>query len=80
MSILDPSVSTEKIDITLMVCLLKYVFGMCIGDLLPFDPETSDEAAITSVKFYRNFIAHGQKDCISDKKYMEICQKLVKVI
>ncbi|CAG2252420.1 unnamed protein product [Mytilus edulis] len=71
--------SSENYDITLMICLLRNMTNILqptLGyDKLPPVTEVSDGADLARIKYYRNFMAHTEKDELSNEDFntMWIC-------
>lgn len=87
MSLLYPSKglsSSAKYDITLMICLLrnlKKIAPPFAGfDKLPKKTEVNDGADLARVKFYRNFIAHADKDTIFTSDFNNIWNDLTQAV
>lgn len=53
--------SSETFDLTLMICLIKNLAAIPVGDILPFKGNKCDGADLTRLKYYRNKIMHS--DC-----------------
>ncbi|CAG2207984.1 unnamed protein product [Mytilus edulis] len=74
--------SSKNYDLTLMICLLKNLANITVGDILPFNGDKSVGADLTRLKYYRNKIMH-EDDCISaqflDKGWDQISQAIVRL-
>lgn len=72
---------SEHLDISLMTCLLRHIVGMKIDDdVVPVPNDRSDEAAISTIKFYRNKIAHATYYSLSDTEFHKICDDVIKAL
>ncbi|VDI79953.1 Hypothetical predicted protein [Mytilus galloprovincialis] len=70
---------SEHLDITLMTCLLRHIVKMNIHDhVVPVRTDHSDEAAVSTIKFYRNKIAHATDHSFSDSEFNKICDDVIK--
>lgn len=62
-----------------MTCLLRHIVGMDIVDhVLPVLTDHTDEAAISTIKFYRNKIAHASYFSFPDTEFHKICDDVIK--
>ncbi|CAG2198316.1 unnamed protein product [Mytilus edulis] len=74
-----PVVSSAKLDVTLMVCLLRNLPPMVAPptpngfDALPLSSDVSNGAHIARIKYYKNFIVSHSKDGqLSDADFNKI--------
>ncbi|XP_067020029.1 uncharacterized protein [Acropora muricata] len=81
------TVSSANFDITLLVVLLRNVCGLGppastgTSDKLPRDSNTSIDANIERIRFYRsNVISHALKASIDDPTFNELWQKISSAI
>ncbi|CAC5358038.1 ANK [Mytilus coruscus] len=82
-SLLFPSGSDPKsidFDLTLIVCLLRYLTKITIQDQLPQPSDLTEEAAVSRIKFYRNQIAHSDSGAMSDSDFNTIFAAVSKAI
>ncbi|CAG2214076.1 ANK [Mytilus edulis] len=71
---------SEHLDISLMTCLLRHIVGMKIYDnVVPVSTDHNDEAAISTIKYYRNKIAHATYFSFPDTEFHKICDDVIKV-
>ncbi|CAG2207990.1 unnamed protein product [Mytilus edulis] len=51
--------SSKTFDLTLMICLIRNLTNIEIGDAIPFSGNKTDGADLTRIKYYRNKIMHS---------------------
>lgn len=75
-------IRSEDFDITLMVCLLRNIADLKIGDVLPFEHRLEKIDDIARIKFYRNRIMHAleQSNCLLDSEYTQLWECVCKPI
>ncbi|XP_063426878.1 uncharacterized protein LOC134710450 [Mytilus trossulus] len=54
-----------------MVCLIRNLTQITVGEKLPLQTDTSDGADLSRVKYYRNKLVHSEKVAVSDKPFQE---------
>lgn len=52
-----------------MTCLLRNLAKINIQDNLPLSTDTSEEAALSRIKFYRNEIAHNESGTLTEQLF-----------
>ncbi|CAG2187779.1 ANK [Mytilus edulis] len=62
---------SETFDLTLMICLIKNLTIIPVGDILPLKGDKSDGAHLTRLKLYRNKIMHSDCGTLSDIDFNE---------
>lgn len=67
-------------DITLMVCLLRWVAYLNIQDHLPQDTVHTADADITMITYYRNYFFHSNSGQLNENKLAEIWNCVVGVM
>lgn len=77
-SILGKACSTT-FDLTLMICLIRNLTPISVGDLLPVTSDTSEGADLCRIKHYRNMIAHWD-GTLSDKTFEECWTDISQVL
>ncbi|XP_071145672.1 uncharacterized protein [Mytilus edulis] len=60
---------SSTFDVTLMTCLLRNLAKINIQDNLPLSTDTSEEAALSRIKFYRNEIAHNESGTLTKQLF-----------
>ncbi|VDI17281.1 Hypothetical predicted protein [Mytilus galloprovincialis] len=65
-------VSSDKFDVSLMVCLLRNFTDIDIQDSLPLETIHTSAADISRIKFYRNVIVHSDSGKVTENKFSEI--------
>ncbi|XP_063405741.1 uncharacterized protein LOC134689705 [Mytilus trossulus] len=73
-------VSSDKFDISLMVCLLRNSTDLDIQDSLPLQTNLSTAADISRIKFYRNYIVHSESGEVTENKFTVIWKCLEEAI
>lgn len=63
------NVSSEVFDLTLMICLIKNITTIPVGDILPFCGDKSEGADLTRLKYYRNKIMHTDNGILLDTTF-----------
>ncbi|CAC5410652.1 unnamed protein product [Mytilus coruscus] len=66
------AVSSDKFDVSLMVCLLRNFADLDIQDSLPVETIQTVAADISRIKFYRNSIVHSDSGKVNENKFSEI--------
>lgn len=51
-------VSSTTFDLTLMICLIRHLTPIQIGDIVPHSTDVSAGADLSRLKYYRNKFAH----------------------
>ncbi|XP_071178430.1 uncharacterized protein [Mytilus edulis] len=70
--LLFPSVgvaSSISFDLTLMICLLRNLANIKVGDTLPRNTDDSIGADLTRIKYYRNKVAHSDHKTMSEEDF-----------
>ncbi|VDI29941.1 Hypothetical predicted protein, partial [Mytilus galloprovincialis] len=62
-------VSSQKLDMTMMICLLRHIANFPIADSLPSVYDKSVAADLSRLKYYRNLIVHVPNGTISDEDF-----------
>lgn len=62
---------SKSFDLTLMICLIRNLTEITVGDVLPVASDTSEGADLYRLKYYRNMIVHRWDGTLSDKKFEE---------
>ncbi|XP_063405751.1 uncharacterized protein LOC134689715 [Mytilus trossulus] len=73
-------VSSDKFDVSLMVCLLRHFTDLDIQDRLPLETIYTTAADISRIKFYRNYIVHSDSGEVSEHTFSEIRNCVVEAI
>ncbi|XP_071142348.1 uncharacterized protein [Mytilus edulis] len=73
-------VSSDKFDVSLMVCLLRNFTDLDIQDSLPMETIHTDAADISRIKFYRNSIVHSDSGKVDENKFSEIWKCVAEAI
>ncbi|VDI25530.1 ankyrin repeat domain-containing protein 17 [Mytilus galloprovincialis] len=73
-------VSSDKFDVSLMVCLLRNFTDLDIQDSLPIETIHTDAADISRIKFYRNSIVHSDSGKVNENKFSEIWKCVAEAI
>lgn len=60
--------SSATFDLTLMICLLRNLIPIEVGDILPHPSDISTGADLSRLKYYRNKIAHSDAGVLTDKQ------------
>jgi len=71
--------SSVNFDITVMSCLLRHLADIDIQDDLPRLPDANPGTAVSTIKFYRNQIAHSGTGCLSDAEFNDMWKMVEKV-
>ncbi|XP_071145822.1 uncharacterized protein [Mytilus edulis] len=82
-NLLFPSSGTadsSTFDVTLMICLLRNLAKINIQDNLPVSTDTTEEAALSRIKFYRNEIAHNDSGTLREKQFHQYWEEISKAI
>ena len=64
------TVRSSDMDLTLMICLLRNLQKMKIEDILPAAALTSEEADLSRIKYYRNWIVHNTDGYINRTDFL----------
>ncbi|XP_063396410.1 uncharacterized protein LOC134681002 [Mytilus trossulus] len=64
--------SSDSFDLTLMVCLLRNLADIPIGDLLPLPLDVSLAADLFRMKHNRNLVAHSDTATLSNIEFQEM--------
>ncbi|VDI43424.1 Hypothetical predicted protein [Mytilus galloprovincialis] len=72
--------SSDKFDVSLMVCLLKHFTELDIQDRLPLETIHTTAADIARIKFYRNYIVHSDSGQVTENTFSEIWNCVVEAI
>ncbi|XP_063405743.1 serine/threonine-protein phosphatase 6 regulatory ankyrin repeat subunit C-like [Mytilus trossulus] len=65
-------VSSDKFDISLMICLMRHFADLDIQDNLPSKTMHTTAADISRIKFYRNYIVHSDNGKVTEDRFSEI--------
>ncbi|XP_063411129.1 uncharacterized protein LOC134694064 [Mytilus trossulus] len=72
--------SSKTFDLTLMICLLRNLASIDVGDKLPHPSVISEAAELSRLKYYRNKFAHHDGCILTFKDFElnwnEICQAI----
>ncbi|XP_076085706.1 uncharacterized protein LOC143056511 [Mytilus galloprovincialis] len=82
-NLLFPSSGTadsSTFDVTLMICLLRNLAKINIKDNLPVSTDTSEGAALSRIKFYRNEIAHNESGTLTEKQFHQLWEEVSQAI
>ncbi|XP_052080503.1 ankyrin-1-like isoform X2 [Mytilus californianus] len=75
------TVTSKKFDLTLMICLIRHLTPIQIGDILPLKSDVSDGADLSRLKYYRNMFAHHDAWTLTNKDsetyWNDICQAIL---
>ncbi|CAC5381977.1 ANK [Mytilus coruscus] len=75
--------SSNGFDLTLMICLIRNLTEISVGDLLPLPSVANDGADLSRMKHYRNMVAHCKDGTLSNlefqKMWTEISQAIVRL-
>jgi hypothetical protein len=71
--------SSVNFDITVMSCLLRHLADIDIQDDLPRVSDANHGTAVSTIKFYRNQIAHSGTGCLSDAELNDMWKMVEKV-
>lgn len=64
-----------------MICLIRHLIPITIGDVLPVNPENKSLGAdLTRLKYYRNDIAHCDSGLLTEKKFEEYWSDISQVL
>lgn len=74
------SACSTKFDLTLMICLIRNLTTIAIGDALPVASDTSQGADLSRLKHYRNKIVHCGVGILSDKEFEECWTEISQVL
>lgn len=69
MHIFVENVTSKDFDLSLMICLLRHLAEIQIGDKLPFPQDKSADADLTRLKYYRNKVMHSDDGTILDNSF-----------
>ncbi|VDI15846.1 Hypothetical predicted protein [Mytilus galloprovincialis] len=76
-------VSSSTFDLTLMICLLRNLASIPVGDILPHASDTSEAADLSRIKYYRNRFAHNDGYSLSDADFelywSDICKAILRL-
>ncbi|CAG2243413.1 unnamed protein product [Mytilus edulis] len=61
--------ASDTFDLTLMICLIKNLTNIEVGDELPFSRNETDGADLTRIKYYRNKIMHSNDGIVSESTF-----------
>ncbi|VDI62991.1 Hypothetical predicted protein [Mytilus galloprovincialis] len=61
--------ASDTFDLTLMICLIKNLTNIEVGDELPFSGNETDGADLTRIKYYRNKIMHSNDGIVSESTF-----------
>ncbi|CAC5422317.1 unnamed protein product [Mytilus coruscus] len=77
------TVTSEKFDLTLMICLIRHLTPIQIGDILPLQSDVSNGADLSRLKYYRNKFAHHDAWTLTNKDFEtywnDICQAILRL-
>ena len=62
-----------------MICLIRNLTDIAIGDILPDSNDTSLGADLSRIKFYRNRLAHMEEGVLSDKEFQKYWTDITEV-
>ncbi|XP_076107867.1 uncharacterized protein LOC143076107 isoform X2 [Mytilus galloprovincialis] len=65
-------VSSNNFDLTLMICLIRNLTEISVGDLLPLPLDVSVGADLSRMKHYRNLVAHCDDGTLSNEEFQDI--------
>ncbi|CAG2221509.1 unnamed protein product [Mytilus edulis] len=68
---------SSTFDVTLMTCLLRNLAKINIQDNLPLSTDTSEEAALSRIKFYRNEIAHNESGTLTEQLFHQYWGEII---
>ncbi|XP_071145816.1 uncharacterized protein [Mytilus edulis] len=71
---------SSTFDVTLMICLLRNLAKMNIRDNLPVSTDTTEGAAMSRIKFYRNEIAHNDSGTLTEKQFHQFWEEASQAI
>ncbi|XP_071135690.1 ankyrin-1-like [Mytilus edulis] len=74
------SACSTEFDLTLMICLIRNLTTISIGDALPVASDTSQGADLSRLKHYRNKIVHCGVGILSDKEFEECWTEISQAI
>ncbi|XP_052081616.1 uncharacterized protein LOC127719499 isoform X2 [Mytilus californianus] len=74
---------SSDMDLTLMICLLRNLQKMKIEDILPAAALISEEADLSRIKYYRNWIAHNTTGYIDKEDFLamwtNVCEAIQRI-
>ncbi|XP_052081640.1 uncharacterized protein LOC127719516 isoform X2 [Mytilus californianus] len=74
---------SSKMDLTLMICLLRNLQKMKLEDSLPAEALISEEADLSRIKYYRNWIAHNTAGYIDKEDFLamwtNVCEAIQRI-
>ncbi|XP_076087737.1 uncharacterized protein LOC143058158 [Mytilus galloprovincialis] len=74
------TVTSTKFDLTLMICLIRHLTPIQVGDILPLKSDVSEGADLSRLKYYRNMFAHRDAWKLTSKDFetywFDICQAI----
>ncbi|XP_076089314.1 E3 ubiquitin-protein ligase DZIP3-like [Mytilus galloprovincialis] len=77
------TVLSAKFDLTLMICLIRHLTPIQIGDILPLKSDVSEGADLSRLKYYRNMFAHTDAWTLTSKDFetyfSDICQAILRL-
>lgn len=62
-----------------MICLIKNLTQIPVGDKLPVETDTSKGADLSRVKYYRNMLYHSKNETLSDELFQKYWTELSEV-
>lgn len=62
-----------------MICLLRNLQNMAIEDTLPTEALISEEADLSRIKYYRNWIAHNTAGSIDKEDFLAMWTNVCEV-
>ncbi|XP_076087735.1 uncharacterized protein LOC143058157 [Mytilus galloprovincialis] len=76
-------VSSTTFDLTLMICLIRHLTPIQIGDIVPQSTDVSSGADLSRLKYYRNKFAHDDGCRLTERDFeiywSEICQSILRL-
>ncbi|CAC5389373.1 ANK [Mytilus coruscus] len=77
------NVTSKDFDLSLMICLLRHLAEIQVGDKLPFPHDKSADADLTRLKYYRNKVMHSDDGTLLDHSFNswwdDISQAIIRI-
>ncbi|XP_071149674.1 uncharacterized protein [Mytilus edulis] len=74
-------VSSNSFDLMLMICLIRHLIPVDVGDFFPVDPKNiSLGADLSRLKYYRNQVAHSEAGVLTDKTFENYWNDITQVV
>lgn len=77
--LLTEPVSSEKFDITLMICLLRHLAKITIQDGFPSSSDKSVAADLSRIKGYRNKVMHCDEGTLTNQEFNQYWDEISQV-